>query len=142
MTCLFRQHRQVRFQDIDAAGILFFARVFEYFHDAFAALLAARGVDLPKVIREESWGAPLGHAEADFKAPMRFGDAVTVEVERGEVGTTSLTVLFRIVAAADPSKVLCTGKAVHVFVDRETFRSVPVPAEMRAIFAPAGSSVQ
>jgi YbgC/YbaW family acyl-CoA thioester hydrolase len=131
---IFSLARQVRFQDIDAAGILFYARAFEYFHDAYAALLDARGVDLPKVIAEKRWGAPLGHAEADFKAPMRYGDRVAIDVLSGELGAKSLKVLYRVRAQDDDSKVFCTGMTAHVFIDLDTFKSRAVPDEVRAIF--------
>ena len=37
-------HRMLaRFQDVDAAGIVFFARIFDYFHDAYVAFFAAHG---------------------------------------------------------------------------------------------------
>ena len=45
----------VPFQDIDAAGIVFFARIFDYFHNAFVAHLRARGVSLPEVIAGGEW---------------------------------------------------------------------------------------
>lgn len=127
-------NRPVRFQDVDAAGILFFARAFEYFHDAYVALLDAHGIDLAKILASGTWGAPLASAEAAFKAPLRFGDRVAVEIERADVGTTSITVLFRVLSEPDGARVFCTGKTVHVFIDRKTFRTIPVPDDVRAVF--------
>ena len=127
--------RRVRFQDIDAAGILFYARAFEYFHDAYVALLEAHGVDLPAVLRERRWGAPLGHAEADFKAPMRYGDRIVIEIVSGEIGTKSVKVFYRVRAEKDEAHVFCTGMTAHVFIDFATFKARPVPDEVRAIFA-------
>jgi YbgC/YbaW family acyl-CoA thioester hydrolase len=132
MTPLFEHRREVRFQDVDAAGIVFFARVFEYFHDAYFALLAAHGLDMPRLLREGAWGAPIGHVEADFKAPMRFGEKIVVGIDRGEIGRTSLTVDYRV--TGEREKLYCTGKIVSVFIDRATFRLCEVPSEVRAIF--------
>jgi len=132
---LFTLARQVRFQDIDAAGILFYARAFEYFHDAYAALLDARGIDLPAIIAQKRWGAPLGHAEADFKAPMRYGDRVAVDVLSGELGAKSLKVFYRVRAESDETRVFCTGMTAHVFIDFATFKARAVPDEVRAVFA-------
>ncbi len=131
---IFSVARRVRFQDIDAAGILFFARAFEYFHDTYLALLEARGIDVPRVIREGAWGAPLGHAEADFSAPMRYGDPIRVAIERGEIGRSSLSVFYRVHEEADPSRVFCTGKMVHVFIDVATRRPRAVPDDIRVVF--------
>ncbi len=124
----------VPFQDIDAAGIVFFARIFDYFHNAFVAHLRDRGVSLPHIIASGDWGAPLAHAEADYKFPLRFGDEVTVEVVSGEVGETSVTIRFRIVSGTEPVRVHCFGKTVHVVIDRKTFRPRAVPDVLRAAY--------
>ena len=137
---MFSAARRVRFQDIDAAGILFFARAFEYFHDAYAALLEARSIDLPAIIRERRWGAPLAHAEADFKTPMRYGDRVVVAILRGVVGTTSLKVFYEVRAEDDATRVHCTGMTAHVFIDLASFATRGVPDEVRAVFESVGES--
>ncbi len=126
----------VSFQDIDAAGIVFFARVFDYFHNAFVAHLDDRGVSLPAVIAGGVWGAPLAHAEADYKFPLRFGDHVRAEIVHGEVGETSVTIHHQIVSGADPVRVHAVGKTVHVVIDRKTFRPRPVPTELRNAYLP------
>jgi YbgC/YbaW family acyl-CoA thioester hydrolase len=131
---IFRLERRVRFQDIDAAGILFYARAFEYFHDAYAAALEAGGVDLPTILREKRWAAPLVHAEADFKAPMRYGDPVAIEIVSGELGHSSLKVRYRVTAANDDAHVYCTGMTAHVFVDAATFAPRAVPDDVRGVF--------
>jgi acyl-CoA thioesterase FadM len=131
---LFSLARQVRFQDIDAAGILFYARAFEYFHDAYAAFLQARGLDLPAILREGRWGTRLGHTEADFKAPMRFGDRIAIDIVNGELGQRGLEIFYRVRAEADLARVFCTGMTAHAFVDVGTSAARDVPDEIRAIF--------
>ena len=125
----------VPFQDIDAAGIVFFARIFDYFHDAFVACMEQRGVSLVEVIARGEWGAPLAHAEADYQRPMRFGDRVRAEIARVELGQSSMTLHHQIVSDDPARRTLCIGKTVHVFIDRATFRSRPVPDAVRAAFS-------
>lgn len=132
----------VPFQDIDAAGIVFFARIFDYFHNAFVAHLRARGVSLPEVIAGGEWGAPLAHAEADYKFPLRFGDEVRVELVSADLGDTSVTLHFRIVSGSDPVRVHSIGKTVHVTIDRKTFRPRPVPPALRAAYKATAPSDQ
>jgi YbgC/YbaW family acyl-CoA thioester hydrolase len=131
----------VPFQDIDAAGMVFFARVFDYFHDAFVAHLASRGVSLPAVIADGEWGSPLAHAEADYKFPLRFGDAVRAEISRVELGETSFTLHHRIVSgeADGPLRVHATGRTVHVVIDRQAMRPRPLPDALRAAYIPTSS---
>lgn len=127
----------VPFQHIDAAGIVFFARIFDYFHDAFVACMDARGVSLAAVIAAGEWGAPLAHAEADYKRPLRFGDRVRAEVVRVELGDTSMTWHHQIVSDDAARRLLASGRTVHVFIDRTTFRPRPVHESVRAAFSEA-----
>ena len=126
---LFTCERDVLFQDIDAAGIVFFARLFDYCHDAFFAFLGSRGLSMAKVMQDGVWGSPLAHAEADYAAPLRFGDRVRVEIVGVDLGNTSMRVTSRVVDFA--GKQACSAILVHVFVDRATGRPCSVPADVR-----------
>ncbi len=128
------EHRtKIRFQDVDAAGIIFFARVFELFHDANLAFLDANGLSFAEVLSAKRWLSPLVHAEADYRAPMRFGDEVIVEVAAPELGESSMKVRYRVRSATRPELTLAVGHTVHVFVDGSTFRARPVPEEVRRL---------
>lgn len=128
----FRDPRPVRFQDIDAAGIVFYPRVLEYFHDAYAAWLAAEGYDLAATLDEGLVGFPLVHAEADYLAPMRFGDRVTVEILAPKLGESSFTLGYRVRHAK--GKLAAVGQTNHVCIDRARFRPRPLPSPLRAVF--------
>ena len=129
---LFSSTRVVRFQDIDAAGILFFAKTFEFFHDAYVECLAQHQVDLPKVLASNTWLAPLVHAECDYKHPMRFGDQVTVEIIGAQLKERSMTVEYSI---RGNDKIFATGKTVHVFLEKASMKACAIPEEVRVIFA-------
>ena len=118
----------VRFQHVDRAGIAFFARAFEYSHEAFEELLAAAG--LSNVFEVEGWGMPLVHADADFRAPMRLGDRLQVQVSVRELGSKSITFAFRIVGA--DAVLRAEVRHVHAFIDLKTFRPREVPQSFRA----------
>jgi YbgC/YbaW family acyl-CoA thioester hydrolase len=120
--------RAVKFQDVDAAGTIFFPRVLEYMADAYQDLLGRAGMDVPTMLRERTLAAPLRHAEADYLAPLFFGDEVTVEVVRADVGTKSVLFGHRIKKG---DVVAAVGSTLHVFVDGRTFRPVEVPEALR-----------
>jgi 1,4-dihydroxy-2-naphthoyl-CoA hydrolase len=125
---VFTHERTVAFQDVDAAGIVFYARVFEYFHDAYVAFLRARGAPLEAALRNGSWVAPLRRAEADYRRPLRFGEAVRVSIVRIDLEETEYRVIYRIDTAAGEA---CSGATVHVSVDPATFRRAPIPEVLR-----------
>jgi 1,4-dihydroxy-2-naphthoyl-CoA hydrolase len=128
-----RQERTVRFQEVDAAGTIYFARVLEYFADNYLQLLELAGLDVPKMLRERTSAAPLAHAEASFVAPMFFGDRVVVELVRARVGTSSVTFGHRLLKGG---KLAAFGTTVHVFVDGRTFQKAPVPAGLAELLRP------
>lgn len=136
---LFAAPRGVLFQEVDAAGVVFFGHFFSYFHDAYVAWLGSIGIDLATVIEERVWIAPLVHAEADYARPLRFGDAFLVEVERAELGASSMTVWFRI-CSPDEARTFATGKTVHAFIDPETRTKLPPPDGLASVLSRRGEA--
>ncbi|WP_437681363.1 acyl-CoA thioesterase [Sorangium sp. So ce131] len=123
------ERRSVRFQDVDAAGIVFYPRVLEYFSDAYLAALKERGVDVPGMIAGGGIKLPLVHAEADYLLPLRYGDAIEVEVLAPKLGDTSFTVGYRVTTAGG---VAAVGQTVHVCIDGARFTPRPLPDDLRA----------
>ncbi len=123
----------VPFQHVDAAGIVFFARVLEYFHDSYVAFLVARGQPLHRAINERSWAAPLVHAEADFFRPLRFGDVVTVGVVRARWDRQQLTVGYRLIGGDGTTAAI--GRTVHAVVEPRTVMRAAAPDALKAAMA-------
>jgi YbgC/YbaW family acyl-CoA thioester hydrolase len=135
-SALYVERRHVRFQDIDAAGVIYFARVQEYFHDAFVGFFRQVGLDLPSIIAEGKWALPLAHAEADYMLPLRFGDDILIEIVWALASERSLTLAYR--ARSDDGRVRAVGQMVHVCIDRETFRPMNLPESLRLVLTPDG----
>lgn len=126
------EHRfTIPFQHVDAAGIVFFARVLDYFHDTYVGFLAACGHPLPRVLRKGEWAAPLLHCEADYMAPLRFGDSVGCGIVATQWSGSKLIVGYRLTNGDVPSAV---GHTVHLFVDPRDMSRVPPPEDLVARF--------
>jgi acyl-CoA thioester hydrolase len=69
----------------------------------------------------------------EFAASAAFPEPLEIGLRAGRVGTTSVTWELGILRAPvdGTSEVLATGTFVHVFVDRQTRRPVPIPATIR-----------
>lgn len=125
-------HRaEVRFQDVDAGGLLFFARTFDYFHDAYFAFMAHAGLPGPAALNRP-WAAPLRHAEANFLCPLSFGDRLEVGLVCARWRGSLLKLGYRI--AREGGDVAATGATEHVIIDRGTASRVEPPAEFRDLF--------
>jgi acyl-CoA thioester hydrolase len=69
-------------------------------------------------------------SQCTFKASLAFPDTVDAGLRVAKLGNSSVTYeigLFR-AGSAEPAAI---GRFVHVFVDREHRRPVPLPAELR-----------
>lgn len=128
--------REVAFQDVDAAGLVFFATAFVYMHEAYAAFMAHAGTPLPEVIASGKWLAPLRHAEADYLHPLRFGDQMRVSLVAAHLEETETTIGYRISVPAR-AQVCTVGQSVHAFLDRD-FQRIPVVEPLRAALVDIG----
>ncbi|NVL83963.1 acyl-CoA thioesterase, partial [Escherichia coli] len=70
--------RPVHFEDVDAAGIVFFARFFAYCHDAMERFFDGVDGGYVALITERKIGFPAVHASSDFKAPITYGDVARI----------------------------------------------------------------
>lgn len=131
---LFVQRRAARFQEIDAAGIVFFARLFDWFHDAYFAFLEGEGGRLPEVMVARPWIAPLRRVDAEFLRPIRFGDEVEVAIVALRLDGSELRTGYRI-APAGGGKPLALGRITAVFVDGQSFKRIEPPEFIRAAAA-------
>jgi len=116
----------VRFGEVDAAGVVYFSRIFDYAHRAYEDMLAAMDLPLNRILKEDGWGMPLVHAEADFSRPMHLGESLVVDVEVAELGERRVSFAFQIrdLSGQSRAEVRCD----HAFVDMATFRGRTAPS--------------
>ncbi len=131
---LYTERRLVRFHDVDAASIVFYPRVLEYFSDAYMGFFLARGHSVAHALATSSYGLPLAHAEADYTRPLRFGDPIDVAIVAVKVGGTSFRVGYRV--TKEDGGVAALGQTVHVAIDRTRFAAIPIPDELKRVLAP------
>ena len=71
-------------------------------------------------------------SSCEYRASAAFPDTLKLGVACARLGTSS--VVWRTgVFLADGDKPLAEGRFVHVFVDRETMRPVPIPERIRGL---------
>jgi 1,4-dihydroxy-2-naphthoyl-CoA hydrolase len=122
----------VRFQDVDAAGIVFFPRILEYFHDAYLAFLRAEGAPLEEALGSKRWAAPIKSSEAQFLRPLRFGDAVSTALVRARLTGSDLEMGFR--TSLQGGEAAAVGVIRAVFIDWTTFKRAAPPEDVRQLF--------
>jgi len=115
---------RARFRDVDAMGHVNNAVFVTYIEQArfafLAAIGAAAGIDDAKRI--------IARIEVDFKAPVRLGQAVEIEVSTSRIGTKSFD--FDYVLRVD-AKIVAEAKSVLVAYDHELGQAILIPDDFR-----------
>lgn len=125
---------KVRFSDVDFAQIVYYPRFYHYFHVAFEELFERRlGLRYSQVMMDQNVGYPSVHTECDYRAPLRFGDVVRMQVTCARLGTKSVTLRYKGTRIED-DVVSVEGKVTTACVDMRDFTSRPIPPEHRVMF--------
>jgi acyl-CoA thioesterase FadM len=98
-------------------------------------LFRAVGLPYGVMFDEMDIWLPRAHLECDFRRAARLDDLLEVSAYVGRVGTKSLRLDFEVRRAGE-DELVATAHFVLVAVRRNTFESVPVPAELKRRLAP------
>jgi 4-hydroxybenzoyl-CoA thioesterase len=123
--------RAVRFEEVDAAGILFFARYLGFCHDAMERFFDGVPGGYVDLITRRKIGFPAVHVDGDFTAPLRYGDVARISVSVARIGGSSATLSYAMKRAHDDVEA-ATIKHVVVATDLSTMTKLSLPADVRA----------
>ena len=124
--------RAVRFEEVDAAGIAFFARFFNWCHEAMERFFDGVPGGYVDLITRRRIGFPAVHLTADWKTPLRYGDVANIETAVAKLGTTSATLRYVLTRESDGAHV-ATLEHVTVAPDLDTMPKLPLPDDCRAL---------
>jgi 4-hydroxybenzoyl-CoA thioesterase len=127
----FVHHHRVRFDEVDAAGLAYFAHFFRWCHDAMEAMLAPLEGGYSALVAQRRLGLPAVHVEADFSSPLKFGDEVRVTVCVERIGTSSCALRFEL--DHPDGRHVATVRHVVAFIDLNALRSRALPVDLRAL---------
>ncbi len=119
--------RTIRFQDTDAAGVVYFANVLAMCHEAYEESLAASGINLKAFFSNRAVAIPIIHASVDFLRPMFCGDQIFIHLMTQQSDCEKFEIAYQIVAAEQ-----LVAKAItrHVCIDPITRTKKELPAQM------------
>jgi len=130
----YEQRFTVRFEEVDYAQFVYFPRLFGYCHWVFEDFFRNEvGVPYSEMLGKRRVAYPTVHTEADFKAPLRFGDSVRVVMDTVKLGTRSITCRYRLYH--EGRRQLCAQiEIVTAAMSMDTHTSVDVPEDVRMAF--------
>ena len=125
----FTHRRTVRFQDTDAAGVVYFANVLTMCHEAYEESLAAVDIDLRLFFSNPSVAIPLVHASVDFLRPLFSGDRLAIHLMPKSLDSERFEIAYEVgVEMADQSAARATTR--HVCIDPSSRTRKALPDEM------------
>ena len=124
----------VRFQDVDYARVVYYPNFFDYTHRVFEDFFEVEvACSYGAMLQQRKLGFPSVHAEADFKAPFRFGERGRVVMDVLRVSKRSITCRYRFFHEGS-SDVHATVTVVNAVVSMDTFTGAALPDDVRAAF--------
>ncbi|HTN84117.1 acyl-CoA thioesterase [Sorangium sp. So ce291] len=126
--------RPIKFEDVDAASIVFFARFLNYAHEAMERFFAPLEGGYAALILGRRIGLPAVRVEAEYAAPVRYGETLRIETSVVHLGRRSATFRYRMVRAHDG---VLSAELRHTVVttDLEQLASTPMPEDVRALLS-------
>jgi 4-hydroxybenzoyl-CoA thioesterase len=126
--------RPIRFDEIDAAGYVYYPKVIALAHEGLERLLSeAMPGGYARFVVEQRIGLPCVHVDLDFRGPLRFGDDVKVELEVTMMGTSSVHFAFE-VWRGDGAR-CARGTYVVACAELDGPRKRALPDDLRATLA-------
>ena len=126
----------VRWEDIDAAGIINYQAYLRFFGLAEAELLRSAGLGYRFLVEVLGIWLPRVRVECNFLKPAKLDELLVVEAYFSKIGRTSVHLDFEVSSKARPDETIATGRYILVCVKQKEFTSVPVPQALREKLAP------
>jgi YbgC/YbaW family acyl-CoA thioester hydrolase len=125
-----------RFGDIDDAGIAYYPKLLHYFHCAFEDWWSdALQHPYSRLLHHDQLGFPAVKLEAEFFAPVRYGDEPLVHLGILRLGAGSVEFAFWMTKDGD-DKPLCRARVLTATVDMGTMQKCALPESWRQRFQP------
>lgn len=123
----------VRWGDVDAAGIVFYPRFFEWYDLGCEALFAALGLPWPELFPKHGIvGVPIVESGSRFASPARYGDTLEIRAVVAWVKEKTFRMEYEVAAGA---RLCATGFEVRAWVKRplsaeERLQAMPIPEDV------------
>jgi len=89
-------HYRIYYEDTDAGGVVYYANYLKFAERARTEALRAMGIDQSDLFKNENIGFVVRRVEADYHAPARLDDMLTVETMLQKMSAARFTMAQRI----------------------------------------------
>jgi acyl-CoA thioester hydrolase len=110
-----RQELEVRWGDCDAAGIVYYAKYFDWFTDGRVALLKKIGIPYQKFFHEQGIVVVAVEATCRYRKSLLPEEKYFLNTTLSRLGRTRM--LFDYIITAADETLVAEGHTVHAYVD-------------------------
>jgi len=121
-----RLDKRVYYHDTDSGGVVYYANYLRHLEEGRTEFLRSLGIDTSEYAKSGIL-FPVVHIEADYKAPARYGDVISVYTSVEKVGNASVRFVQQVRRA---DTLLLAAKVVWACVDAD-MKAKPVPGDIR-----------
>ncbi|MEH2024225.1 acyl-CoA thioesterase [Nostoc sp.] len=123
----FTYNRTVRFQDTDAAGVVYFANILGICHEAYEESLETSSINLKDFFTNPSVAFPIVHTSVDFLRPVFVGDKLLISLIPEKIGVDKFEISYEITVVE-----VIVAKAItrHVCIDASSRSKQELPEEI------------
>ncbi len=129
---MFETRLQTYWADADPAGIVYFPHFFKFVEHAEEELFRTAGKQIHQIMDRRGLLFPRVEAFSKFSKPIPWGAAIRVRLTPQLLGLKTVRYDFEILNDETNDK-LAAGYITVVCVDKESFKSTPLPDEIRNI---------
>ena len=122
--------RKVRWMDADAAGRIYYPRIFDYAGECEWELLHNIGIKRKEL--RDTYDFPRVHAECHFKKILELGESFTIRFWPEKLGRTSIRYQFEVIPDDEAHEVAATGAVTVVVLHNG--KPSPIPSQIRSAF--------
>jgi len=123
---MFTYKKKISFHDCDAAGVLFFARIYELCHSAYEEMIYTFGIE-EDYWSNEDYIVPIIKSEASYHKPLKYGETVTVGIKVAQLKSSSFELNYE--CRNEKSEVTNKVKTIHVCVAKKDWKKRELPGK-------------
>lgn len=124
----FTYNRTVRFQDTDAAGVVYFANILAICHEAYEESLVTSSINLKEFFTNPSVAFPIVHANVDFFRPLYCGDNLVIRLMPQQLSADRFEIYYEVIVGEVMAAKTMTR---HVCLDTSSRTKRELPEQIK-----------
>lgn len=127
---MFEYPRSIGMRDVDAGGVLFFARYLSLAYEASEALFVEHDLSIKAMVENYGVVLPVIHADVDYRQPLSIGETAIIQLSVTNISRRTFTLAFNFLSK---EKKAANGEIIHACVDCGTRQATALPEQIVAV---------